>query len=158
MKNLVKLAGAAALVLLPVQANAVTGDVPFNGSVTHTCTITVNSSGTLGVSTDFQSLDSEEVGGAAGTATIVATGNGFDISADAPTSFDTKPVADTTSNTFAANYATTGATSIGQTSGTNVNDLNHGTTNVTVHMSADKSGADVFEAGAYSATVVLRCE
>lgn len=158
MKNLFKAAGVAALMLAPMQAQAVTGDVPFNGNVTHTCVINVNSSGTLGVSTDFQTLGSEEAGGSAGTATIVATGNGFDISADAPTAFSTKPAADTSSNTFEANYATNGATSIGQVDGATANDLNNGTTNVIVNMSASKSGSDVFEAGAYAATVVLRCE
>lgn len=153
MKNLLKSAALAAIVLAPVHANAVTANIPFNGSVTHTCVITVGSSGALGVSSDFKTLSSSIGSGAAGSASVVATGNGFDISVSAPVSFDTKPGDDTSANTFAANYSVdSGSTQ------TSASDLTHGTHSVSVNMSAAKSGSNVFEAGAYTATVVLRCE
>lgn len=152
MKNLLKSAALAAVILAPIQANAVTADIPFNGSVTHTCVITVNSSGALGVSTNFQTLSSSIGSGTAGTATVVATGNGFDISVNAPTAFTTKPTEDTTTNTFAASYNT------GSGDQTTATDLTNGRHSVDINMSASKSGSDVFEAGAYAATVVLRCE
>lgn len=153
MKNLLKSAALAAIVLAPFNAIAETGDIPFNGSVTHTCVITVGASGALGASTNFQTLSSTIGSGSAGAASVVSTGNSFDISVNAPTSFDSKPTEDTTSNTFAANYAVDSGSAQSTAS-----DLTHGTHTVAINMSATKSGSDVFEAGAYSATVVLRCE
>jgi len=164
VKNLLKIAAAAAFVAVPMQASAVTGDVPFNGTVTHTCVINVNGGGTMVADASFQTLTSTAgVGAAAGTADIVATGNGFDVSIDVPSSFSTEPTADTTAETFNGAFSTTGATSVtgsaagGANSGTGT-DLNNGTTNVSVNLTATKAGTDVFEAGAYAATVVLRCE
>lgn len=156
MHNYVKFAVAASLALVPAQAFAITGDVQFNGTVTHTCTINVNNAGALGVSTDFKTLGSNQAGGAAGTATIAASGNGFDISVDAPTL--SKPATDTTAESLSSSYTTTGATSVSGTNSDGSKNLANGTTNVSVNMTAVKSGSDVFEAGSYTGTVVLRCE
>lgn len=156
MNRIVKMAAAAAVAFVPAQAFAATGNVIFNGTVTHTCTITVGAPGGLGVSGDFQTLSSSISGGAAGSATIAATGNGFEISVDAPTL--TKPTADTTSETLTSSYSTSGATSVSGSDSSAANGLNHGNTSVTVNMSAVKGGSDVFEAGTYTGTVVLRCE
>lgn len=156
MKKYAKLAVVASIAMVPAQAFAATGNVQFNATVTHTCTITVNSAGTLGVSTNFGTLSSMQAGGAAGSATIAASGNGFDISVDAPNL--SKPAADTTSETLSASYITTGATTVSGAHTDAANDLNNGTTNVSVHMAAMKSGSDVFAAGTYTGTVVLRCE
>lgn len=153
MKNLLKSAALAAFVLAPVHANAVTADIPFSGSVTHTCVITVGPSGTLGVSADFKTLSSGISGGSAGAASVVSTGSGFDVSVTAPSSFTTSPTADTSSTAFAASYTVDSGSSLSASS-----DLTNGTHAITVDMSATKSGSDVFEAGAYAATVVLRCE
>lgn len=156
MKKFIFAAGVAAFALAPVQASAVTGNIPFNGTVTHTCTITVGPAGALAADASFQTLSSSIGSGSAGTASIVATGNGFNISVDAPTL--SKPAADTTSETLASSYSTSGATSVSGADTDPANNLSNGTTNVSINMSATKSGSDVFEAGAYTGTVVLRCE
>lgn len=162
VRNYLKVALATAFVAVPMQANAVTGNVPFNGTVTHTCTITVNTGGTLVSDAGFQNLASNIGAGVNGDADITATGNTFNVSIDAPAAFDSQPASDTTGESFNASYSTSGATSVtgsaagGANSGTNT--LNMGTTNVDIDLVASKSGADVFEAGAYQATVVLRCE
>lgn len=153
MKNLIKSAAIAAFVLAPVHANAVTANIPFNGSVTHTCVINVGPAGALGVSSDFKTLSSSISGGNAGAATVTSTGNGFNVSVTAPTSFGTKPAADTSSNTFAASYKVDTGSSL-----TAASSLSHGEHAIAVDMSATKSGSDVFEHGTYAATVVLRCE
>ena len=162
MKNLLKVAAAVAFVVVPMQASAVTADIPFNGTVTHTCTINVTGGGIMVADAGFQNLSSLGAGGNAGTAEVVATGNGFDVSIDVPTAFSSEPAADLTGETFAASYTTTGATSVtGSATGGNnsgAENLNNGTTNVAVDLTASKAGADVFEAGAYDAVVVLRCE
>ena len=158
MKNLIKAAGVAVLALAPMQAGAVTGNIPFNGSVTHTCVITVGPAGTITSNAGFTNLSSTNTGGASGSASVAATGNGFRISVDQAT-LPTKPAADTSADTLASSYSTGGATS---TSGVHTdavgNLLNHGTTSVSVDMSASKSGSDVYETGTYAGQVVLRCE
>ena len=157
MNKLVLAAGAAMLALAPINAHAVSGNVIFNGTVTHTCTITVGgTAGALDVDAGFQTLSSGIGSGSAGTAQIVATGNGFDISVDTPTL--SKPAEDTTSETLSASYSTSGVTSVSGTDSSAANDLKRGATQVSVNMQAVKSGSDVFEAGAYTGTVVLRCE
>jgi hypothetical protein len=137
-------------------AIAATGNVQFNGTVSHTCTITIGTAGVMTASADYRTLGSTQAGGSAGTATIAASGNAFKISVDAPTL--TKPASDTTTETLSSSYQTTGATSATGTNSSAPASLARGTTNVNVNMSAVKSGSNVFEAGTYSGTVVLRCE
>ncbi len=159
MKNLLKLAGAVALMTVPMHVNAATGNIPFNGSVADTCVVTVTGSGTLAASTDFSVLGSEEAGGAAGTATLLTTGSSFSLSADAPASFSSAPATGNTNVNFEANYAATGANTIAKTDGATATALTRGNTNVTINMSGTKSvSGETFEAGSYTATVVLRCE
>ncbi|MGI9350252.1 MAG: hypothetical protein ACR2O3_01710 [Rhizobiaceae bacterium] len=162
MKNILKVAMVAGFAAVPMHANAVTGDVQFNGTVTHTCVINVGRQGTMVADAAFQNLDSTNAGGQSGQAQIVATGNGFDVSIDVPAAFGTEPAADATAETFSGAYTTSGAT---VTSGSAVGgansgaqNLSNGTTDVDINLAAAKAGADVFEAGNYVATVVLRCE
>lgn len=158
MKKLIAAATTIAAVITPIQVNA-NVNIPFNGSVASSCIITVGSSGTLAANTDFTVLSSEETGGAAGTATILATGGGFSIRADAPASFSSGPTSANDNVTFAANYAVTGANTIAKTDGGTATVLNRGASNVSINMSGTKNGAgESFEAGTYAATVVLRCE
>ncbi len=56
MKKYILAAGVAAFALAPVQASAVTGNIPFNGTVTHTCVITVGPAGALAADASFQTL------------------------------------------------------------------------------------------------------
>ncbi|TIT60898.1 MAG: hypothetical protein E5W60_17805, partial [Mesorhizobium sp.] len=66
--------GAALLVACIDQtASAATGNVLFNGTITATCTITINSNGTMTVSTNLQSLSSHNAGGSAGSAQVDTT-------------------------------------------------------------------------------------
>lgn len=159
MKKLVIASAVAAAALVPAQAFAATGNIPFNGSVSNTCVITVGSSGTLGVSTDFATLGSTQAGGAPGSASVLATGSGFSLSADAPTAWDSAPTTGGSNVTFASTYSSTGPTVATNVAGTTATALNRGTHNVAINMSATKNvSGETFEAGSYSATVVLRCE
>lgn len=146
---------AAVAVLAPVQANAVTDNIPFNGSISDTCAITVNSSGTITPNATYTQLSSTNAGGAAGTATILAIGTGWDVSADAPTSFTTEPVV--TASTFAATYGLTGVTTASGVPGATTTALNNGSTNVSVDLTATHPSGS-YQSGTYAATVVLRCE
>lgn len=156
MKKLAHVVIAVAAVI-PTQSFAATGDVLFNGTVSNTCAITVNAPGALATNVGQTVLGSQEAGGSAGSATIVATSASYSVSADAPTAWGSFPTGGDTSVTFAANYATTGDTTIAQTAGGTTTSLNTGTTDVTVNMAATKS-AGSFPTGTYAATVVLRCE
>jgi hypothetical protein len=156
MKSVVKVAIAAAAVLAPANAFAVTGNIPFNGTVANTCVITVGSPGTMTANTAYTVLGSKEAGGAAGTATILATGNAFKASVDAPTAFTTAP-ASAAGSTFAAEYSLSGANVASNVAGATQTTLANGTTGVSVNLTATH-GTGTFEAGSYVATAVLRCE
>ena len=156
MKAAVKLAGVIA-VLAPVQAFAATGNIPFNGTVSDTCIITVGSSGTITPNTAFTVLGSTQPGGAPGTATILATGSGFDVFADAPSAWGTAP-ASASSAVFATTYSLSGANTASNVAGTTGTALsNFGTTNASVNLTATLPSG-TYESGTYAATVVLRCE
>lgn len=146
----------AAIVCIQATPLAHAEDVDFNSSVTSSCTITVTRGGTLDPRSNFRRLTSRSGPGTPGRATVFTTGSGFTASVDAPSSFDSKPAADTTPETFRAWHRSRGATSYNTTQAPQT--LNAGTNNIRVHMDARKSGTDVFEAGNYSASVVLRCE
>ena len=154
MKNLVKIAGAAAMLMASSQAYAqtATGDVPFSGDVLNTCTIDGINAGTLGASAGNTVLSSTAgTGAASGSANVTTNSTIFDISADAPTAFGVASPA-VTGVTFAASYDIGG----GSVAGTTATDLPNGVTAVTVDMSATASAP--LPTGAYSAIVVLRCE
>jgi hypothetical protein len=153
MKKFVKLAVAAGVLVAPVQAFAVTGDVLFNGDVSNTCAITVGSAGTMTPNVGQTVLSSENAGGSAGTASIVTTSAAYQVSLNAPTGFNAGSPAAPSS--FAAKYSTTGASTY--TDQTGANPLATGTTAVNVHLAATKTTGS-FATGTYSATVVLRCE
>lgn len=154
--KLIKLWAAMPLALMPNAAMAASNGISFSSTVTHSCTINVTQSGTLDTRNNYTRLTSRSGPGIPGRATVVATGNTFVLSVDAPTAFDSQPAADTTPETFRAWHRSNGATSYGTTR--NPRTLNDGTSNIRIHMDARKSSGDIFEAGNYSATVVLRCE
>ena len=159
MKKVSAFAAAMFVALTPIQANSATGNIPFSGSVSNSCVITVGTSGALAASTDYTVLSSTETGGAAGTATILTTGSGFSLSADAPTSFSAAPATGNDNVSFAASYAATGANTIPTTDGGTATPLSRGSSAITINMSGTKSvGGETFESGTYAATVVLRCE
>ena len=157
MKNFLKVASIAAFVAVPMQSNA-NENIPFSGTVTGACVINVGANGVMAATTDLQTFGSTVTGGSAGTASVLSNGGGFNLFVNPVTSFDNEPVADVASTeTFTASYGATGATSA-PTGTTGSTPVNAGNTSVTVDLVAVKSGADVFAAGSYDATVVLRCE
>lgn len=155
MKNYVKFAVAAAVLAVPFEASAVTGDVIFNGTVSNTCSIVVDNAGSMTTNVGQTVLGSAQAGGAAGQATVTTTSGAYSVSIDAVTAFDTAPVGGGTGVTFATNYSGSGDTTIASTSGTSA--LNTGATVVSVNLAATKSSGS-FPSGTYSATAVLRCE
>jgi hypothetical protein len=156
------LAASIAASLAPVQAFALTpasGNIPFSGSVSNSCIITVGAPGILAASTDFTVVGSEEASGSAGTATILTTGAGYSLMADAPLSFSAAPPTGNDNVTFEANYSVTGANIIPQTDGATSSPLQRGNSSVSINMSGTKNViGETFEEGTYAATVLLRCE
>lgn len=140
---------------VPLPTLAATGNVLFNGTIAATCTLTVTANGTMTVSTDLQSLSSQNAGGAPGTVTLDTTG-GVTLSVD-PVTSTTVPVSDITATTWTPSYASSGAHNIPQT-GTSSNLTEPGSSTVTVNLAGTKGGSDRFSAGAYQATVTVRCE
>ncbi|WP_246225868.1 hypothetical protein [Chelativorans xinjiangense] len=159
MRPLVKpLAGAAFLTAIAVQsAGAVNGTVIFNGSVLSTCLITIGTPGTLAASADYTMLSSTEAGGSSGTATILTTGAGFEVSTSAPVTFVAAPAGGNDSVTFASSYSANGVTSLLDVVGSVTSPLGLGLTNLDVDLAATKS-AGAFSAGNYTAEVTVTCE
>ncbi|MEX0347310.1 MAG: hypothetical protein AB3N20_20480 [Rhizobiaceae bacterium] len=154
MKSLFKVVAAVA-VLAPVQANAVTDNIPFNGTIADTCAITVGSSGTITPNAGYTQLSSNNAGGAPGTAVIMATGTGWEVDTVAPAAFSTEPVV--TASTFAVTYDLSGATTASNVPGATQTALTNGSTSVSVDLTATHPTGS-YQAGTYAATVVLRCE
>ena len=155
MNKFVKIALASALLAAPLPAFAATGDVQFDATVNNTCTIAVGPAGVLATNVGQTVLSSTNAGGQAGVADITATSAAYSVSVNAPTAFATAPAGGGTGVTFAANYASAGATTIATTSSATA--LNTGVSNITVNMSATKATGS-FPTGTYAAVVVLRCE
>lgn len=147
------LAVLTSLLAQPVAAS--TQNVIFNGTVAPTCTLTVNSNGTMTVSTSLQSLSSQNVGGSPGTVSLSTTG-GVDLSVDAVTGV-TRPNEDTTPTTWTPSFSASGSHSIALTTAS-TELVAPGNSTVTVHLAGVKGGTDRFAAGDYEATVTVRCE
>lgn len=155
MKNALKTIVAVAA-LVPAQAFAATGNIPFNGSVTDTCMITVGNPGTIMPNAGYTALSSKESGGVAGTAQILTTGNAYAVTAEAPSSWTSAPTS-AAAATFAAEYDLSGANTASNVAGGTGTTLAHGTTDVSVDLTATLPSG-TYESGTYAATVVLRCE
>jgi hypothetical protein len=147
---------ACALVLLFASpAFSASSPVLFEGTVDATCTLTVTRNGTLGVSTNLQTLSSHVGVGQSGEVSLTTTG-GVTLSVDPVTVF-TPPSGDVTPITWTPSYATTGATNFTErTVSTPI--PGPGDSTVSVHLAGTKSGSNRFAAGLYSATVTVRCE
>lgn len=138
-------------------AAAVTDTVIFNGNVISTCLITVGTPGILSTNGAMNVLSSSEAGGVSGTATVVTTGAGFNLSTSAPSTFFLAPAGGDDDVSFATHYSASGVTSLLDVVGSVTSPLGLGLTNVDVDLSATKS-AGVFPAGNYTAEVTLTCE
>ena len=148
---------AAVLAFAAAAANAADATVPFTGLVTATCVLTVGLPGVMGTSTDFKTLSSTAAGGVSGSVAALSTGSAFKVSAIAPTAFTVAPAGGGDSVVFTTNYAASGATTIGSTPGTTATTLKSGLTNISVNLNAVKSSG-TYNAGAYAAEVIVRCE
>jgi hypothetical protein len=148
---------AAILAASATVAGAVSETMTFSGTVDSTCLITINSAGIFGTSPDFTVLGTTETNGSAGTATILATGETFQLTATAPAVFTASPTGGDAGVTFASFYTATGATSAANVEGATPSTLAAGTTNLSVDLTATKAGGS-FPAGNYAAEVTVTCE
>ncbi|MCR4267813.1 hypothetical protein [Nitratireductor sp. ZSWI3] len=138
-------------------AAAVEGSVIFNGTILSTCLITIGTPGTLAANADFTELSSEAPGGISGTATILTTGIGYNLSTSAPAAFTSAPAGGDDAVVFASSYSASGVTSLLDVVGTVTSPLGLGLTNVDVDLTATKSSGN-FPAGSYTAQVTVTCE
>jgi len=147
--------GAILAAITPFNASG--EDIIFNTIVTDTCSINVTRAGTLDLRPNLRRLTSRSGPGIPGRAIVNASGPGFTLSVDAPTAFTTEPVLDVPSpENFRAWHRSNGATTYGNTR--QPESINSGVSNIRIHMDARKPVGNLFEAGDYSAIVVLRCE
>ncbi|MEM9422771.1 MAG: hypothetical protein AAF986_09745, partial [Pseudomonadota bacterium] len=135
---------------------AQTADVTFNGSISDSCTVVADSPGTLAVNTTNTELGSSLAGGAAGAATVTASASTYEVTVDAPSSFDTAPAGSDTNTTFATTYDASGATTATGVAGSTATALGAGVTTLAVGASATKSSG-IYESGSYSLTTTVRC-
>lgn len=152
----VKLAAGAflAIAIGSSPALAVDAGAVFTGLVTSTCALTVGTAGVMTANAGYTTLSSENAGGSRSTVAALTTGDTFNISAIAPSTFT---AGDSSNVTFATDYTLTGSTSASDILGATPTLLNVGTTTVAVDLTATKSTGN-FPAGAYAATVTVRCE
>lgn len=156
MKHLNKIVAALAVAtaLAPVQAGA--EDVPFGGTISDTCTITVGSAGVLGTNATFDTIGSQQTGGSAGQATVYTNNSTLSLVASAPTGWSARPTGADDNATFSSSMSASGATAFSNIAHGNPQTLGHGVTAVDVDMQA-VHGSGVFTAGLYSSLVTLTC-
>ncbi|KFB09790.1 hypothetical protein [Nitratireductor basaltis] len=148
---------ASIALLLSGRSFAAEGTVTFNGTVLPSCLITIGTPGTLAADASYSQISSKNVGGIAGTASVVATAPTFSLSTTAPVAFTSAPAGGGDDVTFASTYSTNGVTSVTDVAGGVATQLGLGLTNVDVDLTATKaSGA--FPAGNYVADVTITCE
>lgn len=155
----------AAAVLLPasIPANAVSGNIPFNGNIPgpNLCSIVVSQDGVLAQNLAETVLSSKEVGGVAGTARVYSFED-YWLSVQAPVYFTSAPPTGNDNVTFQALFSGTsfhqGAT-FAERPGDSPVQLQSGftVTDVTVNLIATRT-VSTFPHGFYSAWTVLRCE
>lgn len=151
------LTAAALFVAASSPAQAVTGNVTFNGSVLGVCLLTISLPGTMTADATYTTLSSKNAGGSAGTALIVTTGSGFGITTSTPTSFNTAPSTGNDNVIFLSEYSLSGATIVSNVLGATATLLGLGTTSVDVDLTATKT-LNAFETGNYSAAVTVTCD
>ena len=152
-------AGAAAIAGL---ALAVSAD-PAQSALIGTCTIVVNTSGTMTVNPALTIFGSKQPGGS--QATVTATPNAllcnilqlldcFTLSAPAPAGFLSGPSGSNTSLSMATTYRINGGAEI---PGSTPTVVANGAKTMQVDLTATKTSG-LFPAGAYQAQVTVRCE
>jgi hypothetical protein len=135
-------------------AQAVDANATFTGLITNTCVLTVGTPGIITANSGFSGLSSDNAGGSESTVSALITGGTFNVSAIAPSTFT---LGDSTNVSFATDYSLSGASTASDVAGATTTAISSGVTNVAVDLSATKSSGN-FGAGAYAATVIVRCE
>lgn len=150
--------GFCTATLLSQSAHAanIDNDVTFTGSILESCSVTILTSGLLGVSSGQDALSSEEVGGLAATATIVTNSSNSSIRMVNPLDFTSAPSGASTNVSFDTNYLLVGTTVGSQSDGETETTLNFGLTTMTMNASATKSSGTL-PTGDYTLTPTLRC-
>lgn len=139
-------------------AGTTDGLVPFSGVVLDSCTVTVNTAGSLGINGTADTLSSEETGtgGLSAVAAVVTNSSNSSVSVLPPVTFDVAPTGSNTNTTFSTNYELVGTTNAIVGDGTTVTALNSGASVMTVNASAAKS-VGTYDAGLYTMTATVRC-
>jgi hypothetical protein len=136
---------------------------PAHAALIGTCTIVVNTSGTMTVNPALTVFGSKQAGGsqAAVTATpnallcnIVQLLDCFSLSAPAPSGFLSGPSGSNTNLSMATTYRINGGA---ETSGNTPTVVANGAKTMQIDLTATKT-SDLFPAGTYQAQVTVRCE
>ncbi|UOR14653.1 hypothetical protein [Qipengyuania aquimaris] len=141
-------AGACGTALAsPVCAEPIT----FDASLVVTCTLVVTD-GTLAPNSDYTSLSSENLGGAAASVTVTALGGDPTLTFDAPTITSTNDVSAATAQ---IKYSSLDGASQAYTSTQSTSTASDLADVYTVHAKADDAGG--FDAGDYSVATAVTC-
>ena len=154
MKKLLVAMGVASVALASNFAVAATGNVEFNGTVNTTCSVVVDSNGTLAQSADANVLSSKLAGGASGAATVTTTGLNFAVSVANPSGWESTSTGTTSAASMVADMTIGGTTTA---AGSTV-PVGLGDTSVGVDLVATAASGTSFANGSYDAVVVLTCE
>lgn len=128
----------------------------FRGKIVDTCSLVVNSTGSLGVAPDAVTLSSQEVGGEKASATISTNSANSTIQVLTPLAFDSAPEKADQDTEFAVQFALDGATNMSGLKGDSEVRLATGKTEIGVDAFAKKQ-AGIFYAGDYILTTTIRC-
>lgn len=134
---------------------AATGPVTFTGTVTATCTLLVNSNGTMTPSADLRTVSSKHSGAVGASVGLTSTGN-VTLKVD-PVASAIIPAGDITPTTWKPSYSLAGVQNIANTENATPITV-PGSGVVTVHLEGTKGVSDSFVPGLYSAVVTVRCE
>lgn len=144
-------------------AEAATGSVIFNGSISvaNTCTINVINDGRFGIRADQRQLSSKLAGGLGAVAEITSTRN-FRVTAIPTPTLAAFPTGGDTGVTLVARFSgqnIVNGRTFAERVGTRAVRLRNGfgRTRLTVHMLATRAGS-AFPTGYYQGEVVIRCE
>ncbi len=142
---------------LIVSAVAVCAALGLAGPAAALCIVTlVDSTGALGLGGDYDSLSSQNAGGASASFTVLTALCACHIVIDPPTAFLDAPPDGNANVTFTTSFSMTGATVLGQTLAGLNQPLGLGLTTVTVHTTAEKA-VGIFPAGAYELELDAQC-
>lgn len=135
---------------------------PAQAAIIGTCTINVQSTGTLSPNPTINVFGSTQAGGSAASVSVTTSSvlcsilnllDCYGLSAPAPVNFLSAPSGGDANVTFASTYTVDGVPYGGST----ITRVSNGTRIVPVNLTATKS-TGIFPAGTYQAQVVFRCE